>query len=200
MSFIRPILAATALVFASLSAPVAALAANPAVVVVDYQRLFAESAAGKDAQAKLKAIGDGINRELAPEQQGLTNDQKALGPSFQGKSQQQVFDLLKADKTLAAKYQSYMQRAENFSGRQELRGREYQATESKAVNDVIGAAQSVIADQMKSKGASIALETGSTIATSKDVDITDAVIAGLNKKVTTVVVTKVDLTKRPTGQ
>jgi hypothetical protein len=58
----------------------------------------------------------------------------------------------------------------------------------------------VIADQMKARGASIALETGSTIATSKDADITDAVIAGLNKKITSVTVVKADLTKRPAGQ
>ncbi|HVY02179.1 MAG TPA: OmpH family outer membrane protein [Caulobacterales bacterium] len=199
MSFIRPILAATALMIASVAAPVAALAASP-VVVVDYQRLFQESAAGKDAQAKLKAIGDTINKELAPEQQGVANDQKALGPSFQGKTQQQVLDMLKADKTLAGKYQSYLQRAENLAGRQQLRANEYQATENKAINDVISAAQSVIADQMKARGASIALETGSTIATSKDADITDAVIAGLNKKITSVTVVKADLTKRPAGQ
>ena len=199
MSFIRPILAATALAFATLAAPIAAHAATP-VIVIDYQQLFAQSAAGKDAQVKLKAIADGINRELAPEQQGVQNDQKSLGPSFQGKSQQQIMDMLKADKALATKYQAYLQRAETLAGKQELRAREYQATEQKAVTDVVTAAQSVIGDVMKARGASVALEIGSTIAMTKEADVTLDVIAGLDKKTRAIAVTKVDLTKPPPGK
>lgn len=195
MSLIRPALAAALFALASLAAPLAAHAATP-VVVVDYQRLFSESAAGKDAQAKLKGIADGITRELAPEEQGLNNDQKSLGPKFQGKTNQQVVDMLKADPNLAAKYDAFMKRGTALTARQELRTREYQATESKALSDVATAAQTVIADVMKSKGASVVFEWGATIAVSKEADITNDVIAGLNKKTSSIAVAKVDLTKQ----
>jgi outer membrane protein len=195
MPFIRPALAAAALAFASAAAPIAAHAANPPIVIIDAHRVFAESLAGKDAQTKLKAVGDAINRELAPEAQSLETDQKGLG--LTGKSQQEAETLLRTNKPLADRYEAWVKRMSAFQQKQELRNREFQVTNDKAFSDVLTAAQPAVLEVMKARGASVAAESNSVMANSPDVDVTADVIARLNKRITSVSVVLIEPGKGP---
>jgi Skp family chaperone for outer membrane proteins len=195
MPFIRPALAAATLAFASLAAPVAAHAANPPIVIVDAHRVFSESLAGKDAQTKLKGVGDAINRELAPEAQGLEADQKGLG--LAGKSQQEAETALRTNKALGEKYEAFLKRMSNFQQKQELRNREFQVTSDKAFSDVLTAAQPAITEVMRAHGASVVAESNSVMANSPDVDVTADVIAKLNQKITSVSVVLIEPGKGP---
>ena len=62
--------------------------------------------------------------------------------------------------------------------------------------NITRAVRAVIQDVAKSRGASIVAEKGAVIYNTPDVDITSEVIAKLNGRVTSVSVTKVDLTKQ----
>jgi outer membrane protein len=199
MMKVRPVmLVALALGGLALTAPLAAqAAASSAVVVIDYDRVFKESAAGKNAQAQLKNIDSGIQSELAPETQSIESDQKILGPRLQGKSPEQVVAALKADKELQSKYSAYRQRLQTFDAKRDLRSREMQATAQRALADVLTQAQPSINEAMRARNAAVVLELENTAAHNPDVDITSDVIARFNQRVQTIAVAKVDLTKRP---
>jgi outer membrane protein len=200
MAISRRAMAAMALGLALSAAPVltsAAVAADATpVVVVDYDRLYRESLAGKASIAQLKGIAQSITNELTPEEKGLKADQATLAPRLQGKTPQQLAEALNGDKDLQKKYSAYGARVNAYLSKQALREQELEATQRKAISDVISAAAPSIEASMKAKNASIVIETGNTIATTTSVDITADVISRLNQMVKTVTVTKIDLTKQ----
>jgi outer membrane protein len=195
MNVFRPLAAAAALTFAAIAAPAPAWAADP-VVVVDFQRLYKESTAGKDAEAKLKAIADGIQKELQPEGAALQTEQQALGPKFQGKTQEQIVAALKADQSLQTKYNAFIQRSDAFLQKRSLRQQEFAATEQKAVSDVLNAAAPDVTAAMNAKGAAVVIERRDVVTSTPNVDITADVVNRFNQRVKSVPVALIDLTKR----
>lgn len=193
-SFLSAALLAGALFGAA--APAAAQAAGASIVVVDFNRVYSESLAGKDAQAKLKAIGDAVNKELQPEATALQAEQTALGPKFQGRTQEQIVEDLKKDKALATKYDAFIQRTDKFMGLRQLRAQELQATTQKTLNDVLQAAAPDVTAAMTAKNASIVLERRDVITLAPASDISTDVINRFNARVKTIAVAKVDLTKQ----
>ena len=195
MSFFRPAMMAATLAV-SMATPVAAYAASAAVVVVDVDRIYKESTVGKYAQGQLKTIASGVDAELGPTARALQTDEEAFNAKIQGKNEAQVKAALSSDKDLAAKYMSIMQRRQAFDDKRSLRTQELTATSQKALADVGAKAQPVVEAIMKQKGASIVLEKNSTVANSADVDITNDVLAQLNKSLQSIPIAKVDLSKQ----
>jgi Skp family chaperone for outer membrane proteins len=165
------------------------------VVVVDYGRVYKESVAGKDAQAKLKAIGASIEKELTPAEKSVEADLKALEPRIKGKTDAQVTADLKKDKAFADKFQAAQRKQDSYLTLREVRLRELNATEDKAIQDLADAALPMVEEAMKSKKADVVLQKGQVVAVAPSADITSDVIARLNKKITTLAVTKVSLTR-----
>lgn len=195
-SFLTAAVLAGALLGAGAAPAAAQAAGGGAIVVVDFSRVYAESLAGKDAQAKLKAIGDAVNKELQPEATALQAEQAALGPKFQGRTQEQIIDDLKKDKVLAGKYDAFIQRSDKFMNLRQLRSQEMQATSQKALSDVLQAAATDVNAAMAAKNASIVLERRDVIAMAPASDISTDVINRFNGRVKTMAVAKVDLTKQ----
>ncbi len=192
MAFLRSALAAAAFVMAIGAS--SAMAA-PQVVSVDYARVYKESLAGKDAQAKLKKIEADINKELEPTKKLVDADHDALDPKMAGKSRAQVEADMKKDKAYGDRVRKAAQREESFFALRELRAREYAATQDRALADLVEASLPTVEAVMKSKKASIAIQAGDALAVARDADITSDVIDRLDKSVTTLKVTKVNLTK-----
>jgi Skp family chaperone for outer membrane proteins len=189
---------AGAIAIAALFGPVAgALAqpAAPAAVVVDLERVFDESLAGKDAQAKLKAIAAQAEQEFAPEAKALDAEKTALGPRFTGLTDQQATDAMNKDPALAAKYKGFVQRLGGFEQRRNLRQQEIAATERAAVAQVVTAVVPDVQAVMTARGALVAIDASTSVHNDAKVDVTADVIARLDQRVKTVTVTKVDLTK-----
>lgn len=177
------------------AAPAAAQAAG-SIVVVDFSRVYAESLAGKDAQAKLKVIGEAVNKELQPESTALQAEQAALGPRFQGRTQEQILEDLKKDKALATKYEAFIQRGEKYQMLRQLRAQELQATTQKTLSDVLQAAAPDVTAAMTAKNATVVLERREVVSLAPASDISTDVINRFNARVKTIAVAKVDLTKQ----
>ncbi|MGE3303783.1 MAG: OmpH family outer membrane protein [Hyphomonadaceae bacterium] len=195
MSTLR-ILAAGVAAAGFLMAAAPAQAAGGSAVVIDLQKVYAESLAGKDAQAKLKGIADNVTKELQPEGAALQSEQQQLGPKFQNKTQQQIIDDLKKDPALQTKYNSFIERLDAFQQKRALRQQELAATQQKAISDVLNAAQPDVDAAMNAKGAQIVFEREGIVAASPTIDITADVMTRFNGRVKSVAVTKVDLTKK----
>lgn len=196
MFAIRAAAAAAGLMIALAAAP--AMAA-PSVVVVDYGRVYKESAAGKDAQAKLKAIGAAIEKELSPAEKQVEAELKAIEPRIKGKTDAQIKADLKKDKAFSDKFLGAQRKQDNYLTLREVRLRELNATEDKAIQDLADASLPMVEEAMKAKKADVVLQKGQVVAVSPAADITSDVIARLNKKMTTLTVTKVNLTRPAAG-
>jgi outer membrane protein len=144
-------------------------------------------------QSKLQGIRNQITGELQAEANGLQNDQKALGPRFQGKSPQQALEELQKDQNLAKQYQSYQQRLQAAVEKENLRNQELQVTRDRAINQVLQAADPIVQELLTQRGALIVLERGSVYKMQPAVDITNDVIARLDQRLKTVSVVKADL-------
>jgi Skp family chaperone for outer membrane proteins len=189
---------AGAIALAASFGPLASALAQPAAsaaVVVDLERVFGESIAGKDAQTKLKAIATQSEQEFAPEAKTLEAEKSTLGPKFIGLTDQQATEAMTKDPALAAKYKSFVQRLGAFEQRRDLRQQEIAATERGAVAQVVTAAVPDVQAAMTAKGALVAIDASSAVYKDDKVDVTADVIARLDQRVKTVTVTKVDLTK-----
>jgi outer membrane protein len=173
--------------------PAHAQAAVQNVLVVDLDQVVARSVAGRDVQSKLQGIRNQITGELQAEANGLQNDQKALGPRFQGKSPQQALEELQKDQNLAKQYQSYQQRLQAAVEKENLRNQELQVTRDRAINQVLQAADPIVQELLTQRGALIVLERGSVYKMQPAVDITNDVIARLDQRLKTVSVVKADL-------
>jgi Skp family chaperone for outer membrane proteins len=177
--------------------PAAAQAAGGGqVVVIDFARVYQESLAGKDAAVKVKAISDQVSAQLDPEAKSLQAEQAALGPKFQGKTQDQIVADLKNDKALATKYDAFIKRADTFMQLRNLRAQELQATSEKAVTDILNAAAADVQAAMTAKNASVVMERRDIVTFAPAVDISGDVITRLNTHLKTATVTKVDLSKQ----
>lgn len=200
MRILKSIAAAAAFAVVGLAAAPAAMAqaaASTPVVVVNLDRIYVESLAGRDAQAKLKGIAQAVTKELEPESKSLQAEQTQLGPRFKDKTQEQVVEELRKDPALNTRFNTYLQRLDAHLGKQQLRRQELAATEEKAVRDVLSAAGPMINESMAARGASVVLSAGSIVTGAASVDITPDVIARLNARVKTVEVSKIDLAQRP---
>lgn len=180
--------AAAGLIAAS---PVTAAAAD--VLVVDFGRIYATSLAGKDAQSKLRNIGDSIEKELQPEVEAVRTEQQKLGPRFKDKTREQVLADLRADQALAATYTTYAQKAQTLEQKLALRQQELQATEQRALEAVVRGSEPILQEMLKERNADAILQANTVIIASPGADITQEVISRLDQRLKAVAVTKVDL-------
>jgi outer membrane protein len=188
---ISTLLTALALSLASIAAPTMAYAAE--VLVVDFNRVYRDSLSGKDAQNKLRALGETVARELQPEADAARTDQQALAARFQGKTEQQAAEELQKDAALRKTYDAAAAKIQAYTQKQQLRQQELQETERRAVAAVLKGADPILREMLTEKKASVVVESASTVASAPAVDITTEVIARLDTRVKAVPVTRVDL-------
>lgn len=159
----------------ALAAPLAAQTLPPAViVVVDLDRVFANSAAGKLAQGELKTKLDSfqaraktLDGQIGTEQQALQKSRPtAAGPAATAWEKQARDLQAKAD-----------------AARTELgnRERDLQASRNFVVKQLNDASQPIISTIMRERNANIVLAEGATLQHAASIDVTADVIARLDK-------------------
>lgn len=185
-------LIAASLAFAGL-APSLAAAAEPSVLVVDFQRVFRDSLAGKDAQAKLRGVGEQINAELKPEVDAFNAEREKLGPRFKDKSQEQVIAELQKDESLRKQYEAVLTRLQALQDKQQLRTQEMQATEQRALAAVIKGTEPILNELLSERDAAVVLERGAITIAAPSSDVTAEVVKRLDTRLKAVAVSKVDL-------
>jgi Skp family chaperone for outer membrane proteins len=165
-------------------AAVSAQAVPPATVaVVDLDRVTAECNACKTARASLQS-------QLT----AFQNRQKALATPLEteGKSIQAAVEALNgkepdaALKTRAQNWETKRNQAAQEVGRQQ---QQLQANSQYVQKQIIDKLGPIYRQVMQRRGANVLVETGATLATSSNVDVTNDVLAALNAALPTIATT-----------
>ncbi|QYJ00352.1 OmpH family outer membrane protein [Thalassovita mediterranea] len=187
MKLIKAAAASVAVVMSSvaLAAPVAQ-AQNSQVVVIDQQRVMAESSAGLDIAQKVQQISTTIQSELTPEANALQQQ----GESLEARTANMSMEAIGADQALRTEVETYAQRAQQFSLDRQFAAAELQATERAAWTRFYQALQPVLEQVITENGASVMLDTSQTVWSSESVDVTASVITKMNAALPSVEVTR----------
>jgi Skp family chaperone for outer membrane proteins len=145
-------------------------------VVINYQRVLAESALGRDLQAKLGQVRQQIGQEaqsLAPEQQSLESERQRLAGVTRNMSAEQIRN--------NADFQRFQQRLQQLEGRaQSLQG-DMQCTQLITLRDFDRQVTPIVRSVMESRGAGVVLDAANVQLVLPEFDITTTVIQQLDQ-------------------
>ena len=154
--------------------PIAQGPSIPGLCILSQDGVFAASTVGKYVQTRLNQIGTQVQSELTAEQTAIATEAKAV-------------DAAKAslDQTAYDQKASAVQiRANAFQRKAQLREREMQATQQKAISRVGQELEPVIRAAYQQAHCSVLFQRDAIVIASPAMDITPAVITGVNAKIT----------------
>lgn len=167
--------AIAALLFASTAVPAFAQAVAPAtIVVVDMDRVINGSAAGKIAAGELKAKQDAIQARVASLRTQFGNEEAALlktRPAAAGP----------AATAWEAKVRDLQSRRQTAEADLQNRSRDFQASRDSVLKQINDAAQPILSQLMRERGANIVMPQAATLQSSGTLSITAEAIARLDK-------------------
>lgn len=166
------------------------------VVVIDYQRVLAESALGRDIQTRLQTVRTEIATEaqtLQPEQQAIEQESQRLQAGTRNMSPEQI----RNSTTWGPQYQALAQRVEAFQRRgQGLQG-DLECTQAIALRDFDTAISPIVRSVMEQRGAGVVLDSRNVQLTLPAYDITTTVIQQLDQNAAT---RTSNVTRRPVAE
>ena len=160
-----------------LAAPLAAQTVPAAIIVlVDMDKVFTTSAAGKQAQVELKTRADGIQARLQALRTQYGAEEQALGKTqpAQGATPAVVA-------VWQAKVKDYGTRKQRDEADLAKRDADFQASRQSVLKQLNEAAQPIISTVMKERGASIVLAEGATLQHIAALDVTNDVVTRLDR-------------------
>lgn len=149
------------------------------VIVVNYQRVLAESAMGRDMAAKLGQVRTQLQTEaqsLQPEAQSIEQERASLAQATRNMSPEQV----RANSNLNSRVEAFNTRMEQFQRRSQALQGDLQCSELLAAREFGNAVQPVVRSVMQSRGASVVIDSGNAQSFDPAVDATDTVIQQLD--------------------
>ena len=183
----------SALAALALAAPAAAFAQPipaAAIMIVDRDRIAQECNACKAATTTLQ----GMITSAQQRQQQLSQPLQTEGQAIQqaaAAAQKMPAGAARAaaEKQVQARAQAYQQRAQQAE--QELQGldQNIQSTRAHVTQQIIDKLNPIIVNVMRTRGASIAIDSDATLAHSPGIDVTNDVLAQFNTQVTSLSVT-----------
>ncbi|MFT3726713.1 MAG: OmpH family outer membrane protein [Terricaulis sp.] len=177
--------AAAVAVAALLAAPVAvAQQRGGSVIVVNYQRVLAESALGRDMQSKLTTVGGQLQQEdtaLNPEAQAIQAEEQRLQTAARGKTPAQI----QADPTLGPQFTALQNRVNTFQQRKQALQGDAQCTRIMAIRDFENAARPALRSTMTARGAAVVIDSSNALISDPAADATTAVIQALDQNQST---------------
>lgn len=150
------------------------------VIAVNYQRVLAESALGRDLQTKLNQVRTTIGGEaqaLGPEQQSIEAEARRLQQSLRNLNQQQLAQ--------NSEVQALAQRQQQFAVRQQTLQGDYECTQLIALRDVRTQIMPIVRAIMEQRNAGIVVDSSQALEVSSEVDITTTVIQQLDQNAAT---------------
>lgn len=196
MSLIRTIVAAGMLV-AAVSLPTfqAAYAQSSTIMVIDDNKIFLDSKAGKDIQTKLQNIEKQISNELEPTRKSLETEIKALQPKLEGKTREAIA----ADTALVNELTAFQKKNNDLNQKRAIAEREYAMTAEKAIIDFNKALDPVLTEVIREKNAQVVFLKSQVVFSADAVDGTAAIIQKLDAKTAAIAVTRQKLPATPQG-
>jgi Skp family chaperone for outer membrane proteins len=145
------------------------------VCFLSREAIFVNAKVGKAASARLKQLADQAQGEIDAERKPLDADVQ----SYRSQAAS-----LSADQR-QSREQALQQRMEKVQADQALRGRELEATRTKAMGQIAQYAQPLIADAYRNKSCGLLLDRNAVLGGNTSNDLTPIVVQGLDAKVTT---------------
>jgi Skp family chaperone for outer membrane proteins len=155
----------------------------PGICVFNPARAVGASTVGKYVTGRLNELGQQVNAELQAEQAQIQTEAKALEAQRATLTQAQ----------LQAKGEPLQARAAAFQRKVQLRDKEMQETQSRAVQQIAQTMGPIAVQTFTQRGCSVLLNTDALSLFVPGAEITDSVIAGLNVKMQTLAVERVHL-------
>jgi Skp family chaperone for outer membrane proteins len=150
------------------------------VIVVNYQRVLAETALGRDISTKLQQIRTQLATEaqaLAPEQQSLEQERQRLATGTRNMTAEQI----RASTTWAPQFQQFQTRLQQFQARtQGLQG-DMECTQAMTLRDFDRQISPIVRSAMESRGAGVALDSSQVQMTLPAFDVTTTIIQQLDQ-------------------
>lgn len=162
------------------AAPAAAAAVShgpalPGVCIFSSPRAVASSQVGKAVDARLKTIIQQVNAELTGERTGLDNEAKALDAK----------KATLAQDALEQQASALQVKANAWQRKGQLRQKEVEATEQKALARVYQELDTPIKQVYQAQKCSILFDRESVMLANPAMDITDAVVTALDARIKT---------------
>lgn len=202
MRLMSSICAAAIVAVAAVAAPEASAQRNrnnqaTTVVVVDYQRVLAESAMGRDMAAKLQQVRTQVGAEaqqtLGAEGQSIESERQRLVQATRNMSPEQI----RNSSTYGPQFEALAQRLEAFQRRgQSLQG-DFECTQLIALRDFDRAISPIVRSVMESRGAGVVLDARNVQLTLPAFDVTNVVIQQLDQGEAT---RTANVTRRPVSE
>ncbi len=171
---------------AAVAAPVAQAQDSAKIVVIDQNRIMAESAGGKDIIAKVNAIETSIQNELGP----IATSLQTEGDALDAKTANMTMEAFNADTQLRAEAEAYARKAQDFNRRRQIAQAEFQATERVAWNTFFQAMQPVLQEVITETNADIMIDRSDLVWAGESVDVTQSVITKMDAALPTVYVVR----------
>ncbi len=166
-----------------MSTVVAQEEAAPVILIVDQSRLLATSKAGKSVTEQMQALQTTANKELE-ETIGMIIAEAEELKSKEGSMDESVY-LAEAQRLAIAQ--------NNIPMLREIKVRELQAAEQKALGEISEIMRPILKEIVDSRGATLLLDRSAVMYASTDTDITEYVLGKLDEEITTVKVERIDL-------
>ena len=158
------------------------------ILVVDMQKVYAESSVGKHINNQVKAFASSDEATLKSRMSSLESSAKSLEAQAKGLDA----NALKANPALVSQIQDLYKRQGQLQRDTQKKAAELQLTQAKARAEVNKRLKTIFDQIAREKQASAILETGAVlyVPNSSGADITQTVISRLNSQMTTVSVTR----------
>lgn len=153
---------------------------SASIVIVNYQRIVSETALGRDMQAKLTQVRTQVQQEaqaLQPEQQSLETERQSLATASRGMTADQI----RANATLASRFQAFQTRAQQLQARGQALEGDLQCTQLIALRDFSNQVQPVLRTVAQSHGAGAIIDAGSAQWYDPTLDVTSAAIQQIDQ-------------------
>lgn len=144
------------------------------VCIFSFETAIQTSTVGHSVDTRMQQIVAQVNAELTAEKASIDNDAKALD------ARRATLD----QATLESQASQLQIRANALQRKAQLRDREVTATEQKAVARISQELEPFVRQTYQAKACSILLQRNSVIIGNPAMDITPAVVTGLNGKIT----------------
>ncbi|UPT61088.1 MAG: OmpH family outer membrane protein [Hyphomonadaceae bacterium JAD_PAG50586_4] len=161
-------------------------------VAINYQRVLAESALGRDIQAKLGQVRQQIGTEaqaLQPEGQAIEQEGQRLQTALRNRSPEQIRNDPAA--------QAFAQRQQQFQARASALQGDFECTQVLTLREFDRLVSPVVRSVMEARGAGIVLDSASAQLVLPEFDITTAVIQQLDQNQAT---RTANVTRQPVAQ
>jgi Skp family chaperone for outer membrane proteins len=159
------------------------------VVVVNYQRVVAESALGRDMAAKLQQVRTEVAAEaqtLGPEGQSIEQERQRLATATRNMTPDQV----RNSTTYAPQFQALQERLEQYERRGRALQGDFECTQMIALRDFNQTVSPVVRSTMEARGAGVVLDAGNIQFVQPEFDVTSTVIQQLDQNNRTMNVTR----------